>query len=52
MAEENNEAKSGAKHPPIGKPLEFGRPPKHSTEHAPHSAEDPGGNTAPGMDRS
>jgi len=40
----------GAKHPPVGKPLEFGRPPKAATTHK--DAEDPGGNKAPGMDRS
>jgi len=40
----------GAKHPPIGAPLTFGRPPKAAVTHK--DAEDPGGNKAPGMDRS
>jgi len=42
--------RGGAKHPPIGKPLEFGRPPAAAVTHK--DAEDPGGNKAPGMDRS
>jgi len=44
------EKEKGSKHPPVGAPLTFGRPPKAATTHK--DAEDPGGNKAPGMDRS
>jgi len=40
----------GSKHPPTGGTLTFGRPPKAAMTHK--DAEDPGGNKAPGMDRS
>ena len=45
MAEEK-----GGKHPPTNAPLTFGRPPQAAKTHK--DAEDPGGNKAPGMDRS
>ena len=49
-ARRDHPAGKGAKHPPIGAPLTFGRPPKAAVTHK--DAEDPGGNKAPGMDRS
>jgi hypothetical protein len=42
--------RGGAKHPAVGGPLTFGRPPRAAVTHK--DAEDPGGNKAPGMDRS
>ena len=42
--------RGGAKHPAVGGPLTFGRPPRAAVTHK--DAEDPGGSKAPGMDRS
>ena len=42
--------RGGAKHPAVGGPLTFGRPPQAAVTHK--DAEDPGGSKAPGMDRS